>query len=251
MTHKVKAGETMTSIARLHGVTLKALQAANPQIVDIHKLRVGQLINVLSALVPAPGRSPELPPIGPIPDGAELIDSPAFTSMDKRGKTKKINPLFRERLAILADLLALRGMQTLITDGLRTFAEQDELFKQGRTKPGPIVTNARGGLSNHNYGLAVDMYPVLNNRVFTDVPRGASVEFRRMFHAIQDAAGEESERLGLFWGARFSGITDTPHIQLLAENDMSPAECLRIFNANGRTLQPVWDEAERRVRPLV
>jgi peptidoglycan L-alanyl-D-glutamate endopeptidase CwlK len=40
---------------------------------------------------------------------------------------------------------------------LRTIKEQDELYAQGRTKPGAIVTNARGGMSYHNYGLAVDI----------------------------------------------------------------------------------------------
>lgn len=40
---------------------------------------------------------------------------------------------------------------------LRTIAEQDALFAQGRTKPGKIVTNARGGSSYHNYGLAIDI----------------------------------------------------------------------------------------------
>lgn len=40
---------------------------------------------------------------------------------------------------------------------LRTFAEQDALFQQGRTKPGKIVTKARAGLSYHNYGLAIDI----------------------------------------------------------------------------------------------
>ncbi len=40
---------------------------------------------------------------------------------------------------------------------LRTFAEQDALFAQGRTKPGKIVTNAKGGQSYHNYGLAIDI----------------------------------------------------------------------------------------------
>lgn len=37
---------------------------------------------------------------------------------------------------------------------LRTFAEQDALYAQGRTKPGAKVTNAKGGQSYHNYGLA-------------------------------------------------------------------------------------------------
>lgn len=40
---------------------------------------------------------------------------------------------------------------------LRTIAEQNALYAQGRTKPGKIVTNAQGGLSMHNYGLAIDI----------------------------------------------------------------------------------------------
>lgn len=45
---------------------------------------------------------------------------------------------------------------------LRTFAEQDALYAQGRTKPGKIVTKARGGLSLHNYGLAIDVVLLLD-----------------------------------------------------------------------------------------
>ena len=41
--------------------------------------------------------------------------------------------------------------------GTRTFAEQDELYSHGRTKPEPKVTNAPGGTSNHNYGVAWDI----------------------------------------------------------------------------------------------
>jgi len=40
---------------------------------------------------------------------------------------------------------------------LRTFAEQDALYAQGRTKVGAKVTNAKGGQSYHNYGLAIDI----------------------------------------------------------------------------------------------
>jgi peptidoglycan L-alanyl-D-glutamate endopeptidase CwlK len=40
---------------------------------------------------------------------------------------------------------------------MRTFAQQDALYQQGRTKPGKIVTKARAGLSYHNYGLAIDI----------------------------------------------------------------------------------------------
>ena len=80
--------------------------------------------------------------------------------------------------------------------------------------------------------------------------RDGSVEFARAFTQIQNAIGDEAEQLGLFWGARFSGIVDTPHIQLLAEHDLGARECLKIFRKNGDQLQPVWDEASRRVKPF-
>jgi len=52
----------------------------------------------------------------------------------------------------------LTGDYTLrFTHTLRTHAEQDKLYAQGRTVKGSIVTNARGGQSYHNYGLAIDI----------------------------------------------------------------------------------------------
>jgi hypothetical protein len=99
------------------------------------------------------------------------------------------------------------------------------------------------------------MYPVLpdstgKERVFTEIPKHASVEFAHAFNRVQRAIGEQAEGLGLFWGARFSGIVDTPHIQLLAESDMKPSECLRILNAHNGDLNAVWDEATKRVKSL-
>jgi peptidoglycan L-alanyl-D-glutamate endopeptidase CwlK len=265
-THIAASGESLILIAKQHGVTLKALLDANPQIADPNRINAGQKI-----LVPAGGVTAAtataaaavalagvavgpLPPGGMPPIGA--VDSPAFAAMDKRGKTTNLHPVLRQRLAMLADQLAARGMKALITDGLRTFEEQDELFQRGRRHVAgeSIVTNARGGESNHNYALAVDMYPVLadaagKERVFTDLPPNSSVEFARAFTRIQNAIGDEAEELGLFWGARFSGIVDRPHIQLLAEHDLSAKECLKIFRSNGDRLQAVWDEASRRVKP--
>ena len=48
--------------------------------------------------------------------------------------------------AVVADLAA-RGIVVEVVQGLRTYKEQDELYAKGRTKPGPIVTQARGGQS--------------------------------------------------------------------------------------------------------
>lgn len=46
---------------------------------------------------------------------------------------------------------------------LRTFKEQEDLYKIGRQIKGKIVTNAKGGLSMHNYGLALDIVLILND----------------------------------------------------------------------------------------
>ncbi len=54
--------------------------------------------------------------------------------------------------------LALNGRAICrVSHTLRTFYEQNQLFEQGRTKPGRIVTSAKGGQSYHNYGLALDI----------------------------------------------------------------------------------------------
>ena len=51
-----------------------------------------------------------------------------------------------------------------ITMGYRTIKEQNDLYAQGRTKPGNKVTNAKGGQSFHNFGLAVDLVELVNGQ---------------------------------------------------------------------------------------
>lgn len=45
---------------------------------------------------------------------------------------------------------------------LRTYAEQNALYAQGRTAKGKVVTNAKGGRSYHNFGLAVDIVLIVD-----------------------------------------------------------------------------------------
>ena len=45
---------------------------------------------------------------------------------------------------------------------LRTLKEQDDIYAQGHTKKGEIVTDAKAGQSYHNYGLAVDIVMLLD-----------------------------------------------------------------------------------------
>ena len=130
----------------------------------------------------------------------------------------------------MADLAA-RGLVVEIVQGLRTFAEQDELYAQGRTKPGQIVTQARGGESNHNYGLAADLCPFINGKPNWNAPVSVWV-------AIGAAAMEQ----GLEWGGAWKKFLDKPHVQLPS---ITIKECASCHRTGG--LEAVWALASTRV----
>lgn len=68
-------------------------------------------------------------------------------------------------LAMAFQLAALHaGIDMLVTCTLRSNEEQARLYAQGRTAPGPIVTDAPAGESAHNYGLALDIVPIIDGK---------------------------------------------------------------------------------------
>lgn len=80
-------------------------------------------------------------------------------------RIKLLHPKLRDEASNIYDDIceALNGRAMCrFTHTLRTFAEQNELFAQGRTKPGTVVTKAKGGQSAHNYGLAIDIVLVVD-----------------------------------------------------------------------------------------
>jgi peptidoglycan L-alanyl-D-glutamate endopeptidase CwlK len=142
-------------------------------------------------------------------------------------RLKKVHPELAKRVRMLIDNLAKAGMQIEVVQGLRTFAEQDALFAQGRTKPGKVVTNARGGQSNHNYGLAVDVVPFTDKKPNWDAP-----------NSIWVAIGAEAEKFGMEWGGNWKKFIDKPHIQLPG---LSIKQCFALFKKGG--LEAVWAAA--------
>jgi len=90
-----------------------------------------------------------------------------------------------------------------IISGSRTYAEQNKLFRQGRYgNPGPIVTYARGGRSNHNFGIAWDI------GIFTET--GGYITHGILYDkAAKAGMSEEIE-----WGGDWSRFVDMPHYQL-------------------------------------
>ena len=82
-------------------------------------------------------------------------------------RIEKLHPRLREETKkILAECdQALSGRAKVrVTYTLRSFAEQQAIYDQGRTKPGPVVTNAKPGQSLHNYGLALDICLIIDGK---------------------------------------------------------------------------------------
>ncbi|MEG3050776.1 MAG: M15 family metallopeptidase [Thermomonas sp.] len=93
------------------------------------------------------------------------------------------------------------GIAINIISGTRTFDEQNALYAQGRTTAGSIVTNARGGYSNHNFGIAFDIGVFSGNRYLPESP-------------LYKAVGALGMELGLEWSGNWKTIVDQPHFQL-------------------------------------
>lgn len=98
--------------------------------------------------------------------------------------------------------VTMEGIDVCVVQGLRTIEEQNELFAQGRTKPGSIVTQVHGGYSYHNYGLAFD-FCLVNADGSLDWNVGP--KWRRAA-----AIGKE---LGFDWGGDWQGFVDYPHLE--------------------------------------
>lgn len=102
-----------------------------------------------------------------------------------------------------------KGVRLRFSHTLRTIQEQDALYAQGRTAKGNIVTNAKGGSSYHNYGLAFDivlLYDKDNNGTFET----ASWDTK---DPNWKAVVKFFKEKGWFHGGDFKSIKDEPHFE--------------------------------------
>jgi peptidoglycan L-alanyl-D-glutamate endopeptidase CwlK len=98
---------------------------------------------------------------------------------------------------------------------LRTFAEQDVLYAQGRSKPGKVVTNAKGGHSYHNYGLAIDIVLLVDkdkNGSFETASWDVKTDFDKDAKADWMEVVQIFKRYGYEWGGEWK-FKDDPHFQ--------------------------------------
>lgn len=112
-----------------------------------------------------------------------------------------LHPVLQMKCRELIRKCKEKGIDIGISQTLRTKAEQDTLYAQGRTKPGKIVTNCRYPKSLHCWGVAFDVYVQRGGKAIWDV-------------AAYRPVGELGESLGLEWGGRWRNFPDFPHFEL-------------------------------------
>lgn len=136
----------------------------------------------------------------------------------------KVHPHLRTAVEQIISTLSAKGLTIEVVQGLRTYAEQNALYEQGRLRAGLKVTNAKAGQSFHNFGLAVDLCPFKDGKPQWDDHKS----FVRI--------GAESEVLDLEWGGSWTRFVDLPHVQL--KTKLTLAECRKIYSVEG--LEGVW-----------
>lgn len=99
--------------------------------------------------------------------------------------------------------------QVRITHTLRTIKEQNDLYAQGRTEKGSIVTFAKGGESMHNYGLAIDICLIIDGKEASwdakaDYDKDGVADWMEIVHVFK--------MHGWTWGGDWK-MQDLPHFQ--------------------------------------
>ncbi len=136
--------------------------------------------------------------------------------------------LARRTLLVLEEMKELYNRTMRVSDGKRVGDNQGNLYAQGRTAPGPIVTNARPGDSLHEYGLADDC-------CFTGMD--PYLERDKLCDKLWTEFGRIAESHGLVWGGRFKR-RDRPHLQFTGGLTLSRVK--ELYAAGG--INRVWAE---------
>ena len=106
------------------------------------------------------------------------------------------------------------GFQVRVISGTRTYDEQNALYAKGRPNDGPSVTNARGGQSNHNFGIAWDVGIFTSTGTYIDDLIKKKVMTSKAVDAAYKKIGAYGKSLGLYWGGDWHN-PDYPHFQML------------------------------------
>lgn len=121
-----------------------------------------------------------------------------------RNMANGTHPVVRESALEMIKRAYKEGINVQISEGHRSYKRQNKLYAQGRTKSGNIVTNARGGQSWHNFGIAIDFF--LTNHTGSTAVWTVNSNWRRV--------AQIGKSLGFEWGGDWTSFKDYPHLQM-------------------------------------
>jgi D-alanyl-D-alanine carboxypeptidase len=136
-----------------------------------------------------------------------------------------LHPYFRDKVMALISACNARGITLAIVESYRTPAKQNEYKAMGKK-----YTRTVGGQSKHQYGLAIDVVPVIDSVAQWDNAR------------LWRKVGVIGEQLGLHWGGRWKSLYDPGHFEWtggLSSYHLSNGQWPRIPKA---TQYPCLDE---------
>ncbi len=150
-----------------------------------------------------------------------------FGAVDARSESNiaTLLPAMQRKAREIMRIRPTQGFIVRVLSGTRTYAEQNGLFNQT-----PKVTNARGGQSNHNFGIAIDV------GLFTPAGRYLTGANRAEERAYTDfAASVKSSVDGIEWGGDWHSFKDQPHYQLALQGSPSISRVRTLFEAGQLT----------------
>lgn len=113
-----------------------------------------------------------------------------------------LDPIVAAKCAMHMKFCRDAGIELMLTSTYRNIKAQDELYAQGRTAPGRIVTNAQGGQSFHNYKVAYDVVPLVSGKAMWDAE-----------HPSWKIVGYLGKEAGLEWAGEWKRFREFPHFQ--------------------------------------
>ncbi len=150
-----------------------------------------------------------------------------------------LHPYFRDRIIELIRVCKSKGIELAVVETYRTHAKQHEYKTMGKK-----YTSSAAGRSKHQYGLAVDVVPIVDSVAVWDNI------------ALWRKVGVAGEKLGLRWGGRWRKPFDPGHFEWtggLSSSDLSAGvfpptpkieEHYPCLNADLRVLRKYWSEWE-------